>query len=189
MTITQVENKLTIISQETSGYEYIHVVQDVTIHETVIVSSEFTNSISYYTLPTDGYYIVSEIKLPTTSSSGYYISGDAVVSTEIGVITVKELMNIDTTGTNIVKNEVDHISMYYLEDYYLKLLKSKYLKNICNCGCGCIDRQDKVKLDTLTMGLDLIEALTLTAQYFEIQRIVEKLSVCFGMVKNDCNCS
>lgn len=189
MNVSQSENKLNIVSADSGTYyKYIHVVQSVRINGTEIVSDEYTTSVSYYTLPFDGYFIVTEIKLPTTPGNYYYLSGEFIYDPEGNMITVEQLMTVDPAGTSIVREDLDYISLYYLEDYYLKLLKGKYLKNICNCGCGCIDKQDKVRLDTLTMGLDLIESLLAKLQYFEVQRIVEKLMVCFGMVANDCNC-
>lgn len=188
MNITQTGAKLSIISTESVGYRYVHVVQDVTIAATTIVSDEYTDSISYYTLPTDGYYIVTEMKIPTTPGDYYYIVDDVVFNADDQAITISALMEVDTIGTSIVRVDEDYISMYHLEAYYLSLLKSKYLANICNCGCGCIDKQDKIKLDTLTMGLDLIEALLAKVQYHEVQRIVEKLSVCFGLMIKNCNC-
>jgi hypothetical protein len=189
MNLTQSDETLNIISQESSPYRYIHVVQDVTILETTIVNDEFTNSVSYYNFTTDGYFIITEIKLPVTPvEGGYYISGDSVFDPEGVEITVEDVMALSPENTNIIREDQEYITLYFLQDYYLGLLKAKYLKNICACGCGCIDKQDKVQLDTLTMGLDLIEALQAKFQYYEVQRIVEKLLVCFGLQMTNCNC-
>ena len=189
MNVSQSENKLNIVSTDSGVYyKYIHVIQDVRINSIEIVSEVYTTSVSYYTFPYDGYFKISEIKLPTTSGNYYWVNDEVIYDPSGNVISVEELLEVDPTGTNIVRNDLDYITLYFLRDYYLKLLKSKYLKNICNCGCGCIDKQDKVKLDTLTMGLDLIEALMAQYQYYEVQRIIEKMMVCFGIVSNDCNC-
>lgn len=190
MNISQSENKLIIVSEETAMYRYIHIVQDVTIVNTTIVNDEFTDSMSYYTFSDDGYFIVTEMKLTTNPGDYYYISNDTIYDPTGTEITVEELLEVDIDlNPEIVREDQDYISMYYLDDYYLTLLKSKYLKNICNCGCSCIDNIDKVQLDTLTMGLDLIDALLLKLQYHEVQRIVEKLSVCFGLTNTNCNCN
>lgn len=192
MNITQDEGTLSMISQEASGYGFIHVIQNVRVDsETFIASDEFTTSTSYYTLTEDGYFIITEIKLPITAGSGYYmdIGEEIIYDPNDNVISTEALLATDTELTNIVRVDEDWISMFILQDYYIKLLKAKYLKNICNCGCGCMDKTDKVRLDTLTMGLDLIEALQAKNQYYEIQRIVEKLMVCFGLIDANCNCS
>lgn len=188
MNITQDGTKLNIISQSTPAYQYVHVVQDVTITSTDIVHDEITDSVSYYTFVADGYYIITEMKLPVTPGNYYYISDGEIYDPSGAVMTTEELLAVDPAGTSIVREDEDYITMVILNEYYLDLLKAKYLKNICNCGCGCIDKQDKVKLDTLTMGLDLIEALESKVQYYEVQRIVEKLSVCFNIVQGDCDC-
>lgn len=188
MNISQIEEVLHLVSIETNGYGFIHVIQDVRIHETTVAKDIFTNSSSTYTFLSDGYFIITEIKLPLVSGTGYYINGESVYNPNGQEISIEDLLLINPSTSNIVRSDQNYISLFLLKDYYLKLLKTKYLKNICNCGCGCIDKIDKVQLDTLTMGLDLIEALEVKSQYFEIQRIVEKLSVCFGLITSDCNC-
>ena len=188
MNVSQSDAKLNIVSTESFSYAYVHVVQDVRIAETTVVHDEITDSVSYYTLQSDGYFIITEMKLPTTAGAYYWIGGDYIYDPGGNLITVEELLAVDPTGTSITREDLDYISLYYLNDYYLKLLKTKYLKNICNCGCGCIDNMDKVKLDTLTMGLDLMEALQEKVQYYEIQRIAENMMVCYGIVDNSCNC-
>lgn len=192
MNITQTEATISMVSQEASGYGFIHIVQDVTIVETNVVSDVFTTSMSEYTFVADGYFIITEIKLPTTAPvSGYWIdiAEELIYDPSGNVISTETLLATSIDQTNIIRTDEDWITMYLLDDYYVRLLKSKYLHNICNCGCGCIDKTDKVRLDTLTMGLDLIEALEAKLQYYEIQRIVEKLMVCFGMIDSNCNCS
>jgi hypothetical protein len=190
MNITQTEGTVTITSQEIASYGYIHIIQDVTITDTIVVSDIFTDISSTYTFLSDGYFIITEIRLPLASGSGYYIDMDEeiIYAPDDTVITTEELLALDTTGTNIIREDEDWLTMYILNEYYINLLKSKYLKNICNCGCGCIEKSDKVKLDTLTMGLDLIEALEAKYQYYEIQRIVEKLMVCFNLADSNCDC-
>lgn len=117
------------------------------------------------------------------------MAAELIYNPQGNVISAETLLATSTDLTNIIRTDENWITMYILDDYYIRLLKSKYLHNICNCGCGCIDKIDKVRLDTLTMGLDLIEALEAKNQYYEIQRIVEKLMVCFGLIDSNCNCS
>jgi len=190
MNITQNENNIVITSTENSSYSYVHVIQDVSTLDTTIINNTFTNSTSTYNFTTDGYFIITELKLPKgISLYYYYILNGVIYNLSDEVVTVEELMNMDPDEIpGLIREDLDYLSLYLLREYYLNLLKSKYLKNICNCGCACIDRIDKVKLDTLTMGLDLIEALESKFQYYEIQRIVEKLSSCFGIITSNCNC-
>lgn len=188
MDITQTDNRISIVSPSVAGYTYIHVIQDITIAKATIVSETFTDSVSYYTFESDGYFVITEFKLPETAGSGYYIISEKIYDPTDQQISVATLMEVDTEYTNILRIDEDHMTKYYLSDYYLRLLKEKYLKNICNCGCSCIDKIGKVELDTLTMGLDLIEALEIKHQYYEVQRIVEKLSICFGLIMPNCNC-
>jgi len=188
MNITQTEAILSIVSPEVANYSYIHVVSDVTIIATILASETFTNSASYYTFETDGYFIITEFKLPTSSGSGYYILNNVIFDGQGNQISVTELMATDTENTNILRIDEDYITIYMLNDLYIRMIKEKYLKDICNCGCECINNIDKVKLDTLTMGLALLEALTIKTQYYEIQRIVEKLLVCFRLLLPNCNC-
>jgi hypothetical protein len=188
MNISQIENKINITSVNTSLYSYVHVINSITVNNTLVLHDPIVTSTSTYTLPYDGYFVISEIKLPTTPGNYYYTQNGSIYNPSGAIITTEELLDTNTQGTNIIRSDEDHVSIYYLQNYYINLLKSKYLKNICNCGCGCIDKVDKVKLDTLTMGLDLIEALLSKVQYYEVQRIIEKLMVCFGIVDNNCNC-
>lgn len=45
-------------------------------------------------------------------------------------------------------------------------------------------------IDTLTMGLALIEELNVYAQYYESQRIMEQLNKCIGNIDaTNCNCN
>jgi hypothetical protein len=72
MNITQEKNKLTLTSQLTSGHKYVHVVQQVALSATEVLDSNITDSESEFTLPNDGYYILSEILLPTTNGTSNY---------------------------------------------------------------------------------------------------------------------
>lgn len=192
MNIIQTDGTISITSQESAGYGFIHIIQDVTITSTDVVSDIFTTASSSYTFVSDGYFIITEIKLPSSPSPGNYyidIAEEQIYDPTGSLITTEQLLEVDTEFTNILRVDQDWLTMYILNEYYIRLLKSKYLKNICNCGCGCIDQADKVKLDTLTMGLDLSEALAAKYQYYEVQRIVEKLMVCFNLVDTNCDCA
>lgn len=187
MNITQTENVLTLTSPVESGFRYIHTIQKVTITETTLVNKVFTDSISSYTMPSDGYYIITEIKLTTTPGQYYYIVGDIVYSS-LGVeISVENLLAISVSGTNILRIDTDLLNKYNTNLYYVNLIKNKFLKIICTCDC--ISKSDKLTIDTLTMGLVLIENLVLNLQFYEAQRIIENLGICNNLIVSNPNCN
>ena len=217
MEITQTDNVLTITSISVSGYSYIHTVQKVTLDETTLFDSNITESESTFTLTSDGYFIVSEIKLPNTvdnTTNHYYINGDTVYTWEDEEITISALLALDTTGTNIIREDTDYLSVYYIRKYYIDIIKNRFLKNICNCGTsgtssctsgvynptlinGVVDRgyrvtnpeQDKITIDTLTMGLEVISYLEEYQLYMEAERIIEQLAPCGSVSNTGCGCS
>lgn len=189
MQISTELNKITLVSPVASGYAYVHTIQKVTTMEVTLEESFITESISSYELSTDGYYIVSEIKLPDSVSVGnYYISGESIYDTTGTEITVQELLDTDTTGTNIIREDNDYFTYYFLELYYINLIKDKFMKGICSCNCNNGKSSEKLTIDTLTMGLEVIKILVEYLQYLEAERIIEQLSVCSGQINVNCNC-
>lgn len=186
MNITTTNNSLLLSSPVESGYKYIHYVIKVTLEDEELVYTNITSSESSFVLNTDGYYKVIEIKLPTNSGSGYYISGETVYNPSSEEITTEELLNIDTTGTNIIKVQYDYISIYFINEYYLKILNNQFLKQL-KCGCESVNRADKLTVDLLTMGLILVEKLIENSMFYEANRIIYKLSICSNLV-NSSNC-
>lgn len=71
MNITQTNAIITITSTTNSNYKYVHVIQRVAINETTIISDVITTSSSSYTLGYDGYFIITEFRLPTNDGSDY----------------------------------------------------------------------------------------------------------------------
>ena len=187
MQISTTKNTVNLVSTITSGYKYIHVIEKVTTTEVTLENSEFTESSSSYDLLTDGYYNIIEIKLPDSYSEGiYYIDGETIYS-PVGVITLEELLEVDVEGTNILREDNDYFLYYFLETYYIDLIQSKFLKSICTCSC--VNSQDRVTIDTLTMGLELIKKLVEYLQYMEAERMIEQLSTCSGIINTNCNCN
>ena len=188
MTITQTGSMLELTSPVVTDYAYVHYYLNVNSSDVVTDSAQVTDSFSYLDLTEDSYYQLVEILLPTTPGTGYYISGQSIYDPDDVMITTDELLAIyPTTGTNIVRTQYDWISTYFLNEYYINLLKSKYLKNICSCNC--FSKTDKVLIDALTMGFILIDALKLASQYYEANRIIDQLAVCTNTVTGTpCNC-
>jgi len=186
MNITQEKQILTLTSQATSSYKYVHAIQMVTVTETSLYESNITDSVSVFTLPQDGYYIISEIMLPITNGpSNYWTDGIHIYDPFDEVISVEVLLSVDPGTTNIVREDTDYINTYALKNYYENALKSLFLKDMCNCNCT---NNTKIELNILTMGIDLIELLTSTGQYYEVQRIIEKLITCIGIAELNCKC-
>lgn len=186
MIITQVANTLTLTSTADAGFRYIHAIQKISVTETTLVSEEFTDSVSTFILTSDGYYNIIEIKLTTTPGDYYYITGDTAYSTTAVEITVEDLLDVTVSGTNIVRVDEDLFNKYNTNLYYINLLKSKFSRTICSCSC--ISKADKLTIDTLTMGLTLIDSLVNGDQFYEAQRIIEHLGVCNSLITSNCNC-
>lgn len=196
MTVTQASDTLTITSTASLVYSYIHVVQQVTTTATTVVSVTFTSSVSTYTLTEDGYYVITEIKAETENNGDYYItggvlydSGDAEVynpDTDT-LASISTVLAFDYTATSMTKITLDHISYYELEAYYIDLLQNKFLKGICGCTCTFSDAT-KQTIDTLMMGLAIIQYMNTYQQYNEAQRVLENLSSCVGLTTSDCGC-
>lgn len=187
MEIIQNNAKITITDPEVANYSYLHIVQRITIDNESIFDSKITTNYSEYNLTDDSYYIASSMKITTIPGSGYYISGDQVYNEFNVAVTAQDLLNIvDIESTNIVKSSQNYIFTYYIKKYYLDLIQSKFLKGLC--ACGCMDAQEKITVDALTMGLNLLEVLVANQYYYEAERLIEKLTVCTGIVNVGCGC-
>lgn len=188
MNITQSGNILTITSIETSSYTYIHVLQKVSTTDTIIYDYEFTDSFSTYTLAVDGYFIISEIKLPITPGYGYYISNNTIFDSDNNTVSIQELLDLEILDTNIVREDINYFSTNIINSYYINYIQSNYVNNLCSGKL--LSSQDKITIDSLTMGLSIIQCLIECGeQYYEAQRIIEKLSLCTGIINTNCNCN
>lgn len=188
MEIVRTNNVISITSPYASGYKYIHVTQIVENNQIVIFDSTFTETVSTVTTTADGYFIITEVKLPESESPGnYYILGGKIYNPLGEEITLEELLATDTDETNIVKESQEFLSYYFLNKYYIDLIESKLLKNVFSCNC--MTPQDRVLIDTLSMGLDVIKTLMEYNQFYEAKRILDKMSVCSGLVNPICKCN
>lgn len=183
MSVLKSGNLLTITSAVEAGYKYVHVVQKVTITaDEEIISNVITESESTKTLPGDGYFIVSEIKLRTDSGNWLYISGDTVYDNGIEVA-IEDLL----LETGLTRTDTDIVNTYTLSTYYSDLLKANFTKYLC--GCACMSKYDKLTQDSLVMGMELIDLLIVDQKYYEVQRVIEKLSTCHNLVTSNCDCN
>ena len=126
-------------------------------------------------VPTPGtYYILEDVVDQVIAPNGF-------------PITITELLKIDPIVGGFARQDQDWFTYYQLHTYYINLIKSKFLNNICSCTC--MSTNDKTMIDTLTMGLTLIDELLTFILYYEAERILEQLSACTGVVNTKCNCN
>jgi len=192
MEIIQTSNTLAIFGSVVTGYSNIYILQKIdplTTLPTNIAVSVSTGGTSF-NLPSDGYYAVNKFTLSTdTNSLGYYIVGQAVYvpgGTTWIQSALYNLLTVSNPSTVGITLEVTYYFTYYaIQTYYLNLLKAKFLKDLCSCGC---DSNDKVLIDTFTMGIEVLKNLIQYSQYNEASRIVSILSTCSGVVNTSCNC-
>ena len=187
MNINQIENTLILSSTETTGFRYLHVITQITLTAATRIHEAFTDNSSTKTLPSDGYYQIIEVMLPTTPGNYYYVVGNVIYSPTDEVVTVDELLALDPEDNGIDRNDTDFFTVYALNTYYINLLKAKFQNNICGCGCT---KSDRLSIDPITIGLTLIEELNIYAMYYESQRIIEQLTKCVtGVNISNCNCN
>ena len=188
MKIEQFSETLTLTSITVSGHKYIHALQKVTSTDTTYYSGIFTENVSTIAFATDGYYIISEIRLPEqVISNGYYTLNDIKYDPTANTITIENLLKVDITGTNIIRTDYNYLSYYYINKYNIDLIKQTFLKGICNCGCST--RTGGQTIDTLIMGIEVLKNLVDYELYYEAQRVVEQLGICTGILTTSCNCN
>lgn len=192
MNVSLTNNIVTISDTLVTEYKYIHIIQLNEVSGPGTQYVVYTHDTSSTTLAKDGYYTLTQIRLPLAIVAGtYYIvegTSDQIIGPLGTPITLTALLAVDPTGTTIVKTTQNIFEYYLLNNYYLTLLRKKFLNNVCNCSC--ISSIEKLTLDTLTMGTILIDKLVTNLKYYEAERIVEQLSICSGITTiTNCNCN
>ena len=182
MIITTNKQEVTLQSVESVGYNYVHVIQKVTNTENVLITYNITADDSTIVVEEDGYYIISEIKLTTTPGAGYYISGGVVYNNSVEV-SIEDLLEVD----GLDREDYDEVLYSILETYYKELLQSRFLGGINNCTCSY--DKDKLMIDILTMGIDLVKILIKYGQYFEAGALITQLSLCSSLTTPNCGCN
>lgn len=146
----------------------------------------------------------------------YYIYNGAIYDGTDVQISALTILNTPTTGTNIIREDLDYFSTYFTYTYYISILKNKFLKNICSCGNtglptmpyvvnsyspnyvnGVVDRgyntnnikQDRTTVDVLMMGLEIIKYLLEYLLYMEAERIIEQIQPCNTGTNLGCGCN
>lgn len=189
MDILQTNNTILVSNPMLIDFKYVYSLIKITTEDEELISSSVVISETSFLLTEDGHYKIVSAWITTIPGSGYYISGDTVYNSLNQPLTVEELLALDPSGTNISWEEEHYISTYYINEYYIDLLNSKFVKQL-KCGCEFISKSDKIMIDTLTMGLTLIEKLIENSLYYEAGRILEKLLICARLVNPpNCNCN
>ena len=193
MELIQTNSTLTIFGTESVGYSNVYILQKMDPTTELPVNMDYKVSVAgtTFTLTSDGYYAINKFILSTTpSDTTYYISGEVVYVPGGDILMESGLYDLllieDYTETGITYEVTNYFTYYTIETYYLNLLKSKFLKSMC--GCGCVSASDRVTIDTLTMGIEVIKSLVLYSQFNEASRILNLLNTCTGIVNTNCNC-
>lgn len=197
MEILQSDATLNIFGTAVFGYSNVYLIQrvDPCLEDPVNVLAQIAAGGTTLTLTADGYYQIHKFTMSTTpTGSNWYISGNYAINPNMTSIlsgdALYDLLEIDPddyAGLGIAYEYVDHFSYYFIETYYINLIRSKLLQKICDNTC--VPVSDKVTIDTLLMGIEVIKILIEQAQYDEAARIVNLLSTCTGVTTTSCNCT
>lgn len=171
------------------------VLQDVLIH-----SHEDDVNICNFHVDEDGYYIVNHFVLPTRewydqylinqdeelsqfiSNGIYFIENNKlykVVDGEIKEVEVKELLERNYEGTNILHCKIDIFFNGNLQQCYINYCKNIYDSLINKCKTRESD-DDIWARDFIWMTLNIIDYLVGFQQFMEAERIIEEFKTCGG---------
>ena len=192
MELISSQNTIVINVENIPNFSNVYILQKIENSEEDFSNLEhyISNSGAMFILPEDGYYKVHRLLITTIPNDGYYINGSIVYAPggeEIESDEIYKLLEIENyLGENIEYINQDYFNYFYVEKMYIDLLKNKLLMN--SCGCSCKDLGDKVTIDTLTMGMEVIKYLVYYTQYYEANRVVKLLTTCAGVITTNCNC-
>lgn len=188
------------------------VLQDVLIH-----THEDDVDICNFHVDEDGYYIVNHFVLPTKewydqylinqdeelsqfiSNGIYFVENNKlykVVDGEIKETEVKELLERNYEGTNILHCKIDIFFNGNLQQCYINYCKKIYDSLINKCKTKESD-DDIWARDFIWMTLNIIDYLVGFQQFMEAERIIEEFKTCGGFCQQtidnkthvDCGCS
>lgn len=188
------------------------VLQDILIHK-----HEDDVDVCNFHVEDDGYYIVNHYVLPTKewydsfiqnpdqdildfiSSGIYFIDNDKLykaVNGEIKEAEVKELLERNYDGTNILHCKIDIFFNGNLQQCYINYCKKIYDSLLNKCKQQGFD-SDIYARDFIWMTLNIIDYLVGFQQFMEAERIIEQFRTCGGFCNSnnnnikykDCGCS
>lgn len=180
MNLTKTNNVLAITSTPGIDEYALIFIERVFADSKILLYSVISDDVSY-TLTTDGYFQVTEIFLPNSNLGGYYTNGTDVFNSLDEEVEFSEILE-EVTLTDLE----DVLNYYNLKQYYKNLLKDGFLKCVCTCNSTLPNKQ---VIDTITMGLFLIEILEEEELFYEAQRIIDSLVTCNYINYSNCNCN
>ncbi len=191
MELIQNQNILVITDTAVADRSNVYIIQRIS------PTSDVPENITYLisedggtvAITLDGYYNVHKLQITTIAGAGYYITGDQLYGPGDVLVTgtnIYSLLDIeDFLAVGITYSVENYFTYYNIETFYIDLLKNKFLRNICCCN----PPNDRVTIDALTMGIDVIKYLLEYLNYNEAARIVDMLAVCTGVVNTNCGCN
>lgn len=188
------------------------ILQDVLIHQ-----HEDDVDVCNFHVDEDGYYVVNHFVIPTREwyddyldntdtelsefiSEGIYFIEDnklmKVVKGEITEAEVKELLERNYEGTNILHCKIDIFFNGNLQQCYINYCKKIYDSLLNKCKSAGYD-SDIYARDFIWMTLNIIDYLVGFKQFMEAERIIEEFKTCGGFCSSsstnkpysDCGCS
>ena len=188
------------------------ILQDVLIHK-----HEDDVDICNFHVDEDGYYVVNHFVLPTREwyddylnstdtelsefiSNGIYFIEDGklmkVVDGEITGVEVKELLERNYEGTDILYCKIDVFYNGNLQQCYINYCKKLYDALLNKCKTSDYN-SDVYARDFIWMTLNIIDYLVGFKQFLEAERIIEQFKTCGGFCQNNdshknysgCGCS
>lgn len=195
MEILQSGSTLNIFGEEIEGYSNVYLIQRVDPCESdpINVAAAIFAGGAVFTLTADGYHQITKLTMSTTYSAvNYFIFDNKVYSpgglTQLSGDDLYDLLDItDFEGYGITYESTNYFTYELTNTYYVNLVRTKFLCNVCNNTC--IADKDRIVLDTLLMGMEVIKILIGESQYDEAARIMNLLSTCTGITSTSCNCS
>jgi hypothetical protein len=177
---------------------------EVSVNDTTQVSTNVPDE-SEFDFPIDSLYEIAHIILPTKTyidkyfsqvkavfPNGVYFTDDGAVYKFLGYtagtipaytiesVEMEELLEINTTGTTIIKEVKNTFSMCQLKACYNGIVK-KLLEVLCglqDCDTTTKYSQDIFNRDLLWMAINVIRYCIEQGQYFEAQRYLENIQAC-----------
>ena len=188
------------------------ILQDVLIH-----THEDNIDVCNFHVDEDGYYVINHFVLPTKEwydsylqsqdqelkdfiKEGIYFIQDnklkKVVNNEIQDAEVKELLERNYEGTNILHCKIDVFFNGNLQQCFINYCKKLYDSLLNTCKPSNYD-SDIYARDFIWMTLNIIDYLVGFKQFLEAERIIEQFKSCGGFCQNtdthknysSCGCS
>lgn len=184
----------------------INVVKYVSTQKTEILTTTITSHVNEngdimyldeacYNLAKDGHYIIEHIILPNlecarnsknahskgvyaTDGNNFYVLTN---NDEFKLITLEDLLNVDTEYTSISKSIQETFSLCILNNKYLELCKQEFMNLIQN---PCFNKQThNSNIDLVWMAMNAIKYSIEFGMLTQAQSMLEEIFRCTGIAK------